>query len=129
MRKIIPYGKQSISNTEKKLVIKTLFSDFLTQGPLVKKFEALCSNFLNSNFALAFNSASSALYAACRAINLGPDDEVWTSPNSYAATANCVLNCGARLDFIDINNNDYCINVDLLELKLLNKKKKILKIT
>ena len=48
MRKIIPYGKQSISNTEKKLVIKTLFSDFLTQGPLVKKFEALCSNFLNS---------------------------------------------------------------------------------
>jgi UDP-4-amino-4,6-dideoxy-N-acetyl-beta-L-altrosamine transaminase len=128
MKKIIPYGKQSISNTEKKLVIKTLFSDFLTQGPLVKKFEALCSNFLNSNFALAFNSASSALYAACRAINLGPDDEVWTSPNSFAATANCVLNCGARLDFIDINNDDYCINVNLLELKLLNKKKKSLKL-
>jgi dTDP-4-amino-4,6-dideoxygalactose transaminase len=127
MNKRIPYGRQSISNVEKKLVIKTLSSDFLTQGPLVKKFESLCSDFLDSNYALAFNSASSALLAACKAINVGKNDEVWTSPNTFAATANCVLNCGAKIDFVDINDQDFCIDLDKLELKLFNRKKNSLK--
>ena len=101
---IIPYGKQNISQADIDSVIEVLKSDFLTQGPLVTKFETEVSSKCNSKYATATNSATSALHIACLALGVGRDDIVWTSPISFVASANCALYCGASIDFVDIDS-------------------------
>ena len=61
---------------------------------------------------------------ACKSVGLGPGDFLWTSPNSFVASANCALYCGAKVDFIDIELNNYNIDIELLEKKLFLEKKK-----
>ena len=117
-RKYLPYGKHSITNGDILKVIRTLKSDFLTQGPLVPEFERLISLKVNSNYAVAVNSATSALHIACLALNLKPEEYVWTSPISFVASSNCALYCGAKIDFVDININTGLIDENLLEKKL-----------
>ena len=117
-KKYLPYGKHSINNTDILRVIKTLKSDFLTQGPLVPEFENNISQKVYSNYAVAVNSATSALHIACLALNLKPDEYVWTSPISFVASSNCALYCGAKIDFVDININTGLIDENLLEKKL-----------
>lgn len=123
MKKIIPYGRQFISNDDIKSVVKVLKSEYLTTGPLVKKFENKISKFVKSKYCLTFNSATSALHVACKAAGLGPGDILWTSPNSFVASANCALYCGAKVDFVDIELKNYNIDINLLEKKLANAKK------
>ena len=117
-KKYLPYGKHSITNGDILKVIRTLKSDFLTQGPLVPEFERLISLKVNSNYAVAVNSATSALHIACLALNLKPEQYVWTSPISFVASSNCALYCGAKIDFVDINPNTGLIDENLLEKKL-----------
>tara|TARA_Y100000589_G_C27116551_1_gene614491 strand:+ start:255 stop:1430 length:1176 start_codon:yes stop_codon:yes gene_type:complete len=117
-KKYLPYGKHSITYTDILKVIKTLKSDFLTQGPLVPEFEKNVSQIVNSNYAVAVNSATSALHIACLALNLKPEEYVWTSPISFVASSNCALYCGAKIDFVDININTGLIDENLLEKKL-----------
>ena len=100
---LIPYGKQDINQNDIDAVLKVLKSDFLTQGPQVPKFERKISSYCCSDFAIAVNSATSALHLACLALNLGKGDILWTSPNSFVASANCALYCGAKVDFVDID--------------------------
>tara|TARA_Y100001963_G_C6791311_1_gene455557 strand:- start:5165 stop:6361 length:1197 start_codon:yes stop_codon:yes gene_type:complete len=100
---VIPYGKQHIDDNDIEAVVSALRSDWLTQGPNVPKFEAAVTDYCNSAHAVAVNSATSALHIACLALGVQTGDIVWTSPNSFVASANCALYCGADIDFVDIS--------------------------
>jgi UDP-4-amino-4,6-dideoxy-N-acetyl-beta-L-altrosamine transaminase len=99
----IPYGRQSISEEDIRAVADVLRSDFLTQGPAVPAFEDAVKAHCGAKHAVATNSATSALHLACLALGVGQGDLVWTSPITFVASANCVLYCGAGIDFVDID--------------------------
>ena len=99
---MIPYGKQDINQADIDSVIDVIQSDFLTQGPQVPLFEKTVSDYCGAEYGVAVNSATSALHIACLALGLGKGDWLWTSPNSFVASANCGLYCGAKVDFVDI---------------------------
>lgn len=115
--KIIPYSCQYIDKKDIKSVTKVLQSNFLTQGPLVKKFENSIKKYVGSKYCISANSATSALHIACLAIGISKNDWVWTSANSFVASANCAAYCGANVDFVDIDD-DMNISIDSLEKKL-----------
>jgi UDP-4-amino-4,6-dideoxy-N-acetyl-beta-L-altrosamine transaminase len=115
----IPYGRQSISEADIQAVVDVLRSDWLTQGPAVERFEHSISDYCGAAYAVAVNSATSALHIACLAAGLGPGDILWTSPNTFVASANCALYCGASVDFVDIDSRSYNMSVERLEEKLI----------
>ena len=117
---MIPYGKQNISQHDIDAVVNVLKSDFLTQGPVMPKFEESLVSFCGAKHALAVNSATSALHIACMALDLGADDWLWTSPVTFVASANAGLYCGAQIDFVDIDPKTYNLCPKKLEQKLLN---------
>tara|TARA_B100000989_G_C19532208_1_gene470723 strand:+ start:3101 stop:4273 length:1173 start_codon:yes stop_codon:yes gene_type:complete len=121
---MIPYGKQTIDNTDIKSVVKVLKSDYLTQGPIVNIFEKKFSEYTNSKHAIASNSATSSLILACRALGVSKGDWVWTSAITFVASSNCAIHCGANVDLVDISLKDYNICVNDLERKLKIAKKK-----
>lgn len=104
---MIPYGCQDISPDDVDAVIKVLRSDWLTQGPTVPEFERQVASYCGASHAIAVNSATSALHIACMALDVGPGDTVWTSPNTFVASANCGRYCGARVDFVDISPDSW----------------------
>lgn len=116
---MIPYGKQDISQQDIDRVVEVLNSDFLTQGPQVPAFENALAEYTGANYALAVNSATSALHIACLALELGQGDWLWTSPITFVASANCGLYCGARVDFVDIDPKTYNMCPKRLEEKLI----------
>lgn len=116
--KMIPYGRQNISDQDIKAVIDVLQSDFLTQGPKVPEFEALVAQLCDAKHGIAVNSATSALHIACLALDVQEGDIVWTSPISFVASANCALYCGAKVDFVDIDLTSGNICVQALKTKL-----------
>lgn len=118
MRNIIPYGRQDIRRADIDAVIEVLSSDFLTQGPVVPQFEDMLKNITEVKFATTVNSATSALHLACLALGVGTGDIVWTVPNTFVASANCALYCGANIDFVDIDSETSNLSVDLLRAKL-----------
>lgn len=120
---MIPYGRQSISDADVESVVRVLRSDFLTQGPQVPAFEDVVAKHVGVPYAVAVNSATSALHMACLALGLGPGDWLWTSPNSFVASSNCALYCGAQVDFVDIDPRTYNICSDALSRKLVAAKK------
>jgi UDP-4-amino-4,6-dideoxy-N-acetyl-beta-L-altrosamine transaminase len=120
---MIPYGRQDISQDDIDAVVKVLRSDFLTQGPFVPQFERAVAQYCEVQHAIAVNSATSALHVACLALGVGPGDIVWTSPNTFVASANCALYCGAKIDFVDIDKHTYNMSVELLKEKLENAAK------
>ncbi|RQW70843.1 UDP-4-amino-4,6-dideoxy-N-acetyl-beta-L-altrosamine transaminase [Halomonas sp. YLB-10] len=115
---MIPYGRQDIRQDDIDAVLEVLQSDFLTQGPMVVKFENLLSEKVGARYALAVNSATSALHVACVSLGLGEGDWLWTSPITFVASANCGLYCNARVDFVDIDPETYNICPMALEKKL-----------
>lgn len=115
---MIPYGRQQISADDVEAVRAVLGSDFLTQGPAVPAFERAVADYVGAPHAVAVNSATSALHVACLALGLGPGDLAWTSPNSFLASANCALYCGADIDFVDIDPHDLNLSVPALRRKL-----------
>ena len=124
MKNIINYSKHYIDKKDVFEVSKVLKSNFLTQGPTVKKFEDKIKKYLNVKFSIAVNSATSGLHISCLALGVKKGDIVWTTPNSFVATANCIVHCGAKVDFVDINLDTYNICANLLEKKLKKTKKK-----
>jgi len=116
---MIPYGKQDITQDDINAVVSVLNSDFLTQGPKVPEFEKSLTNYTGAKYALAVNSATSALHIACLALGLGNEDTLWTSPITFVASANCALYCGAKVDFVDIDEATYNLCPVKLEQKLL----------
>ncbi len=115
---MIPYGRQDVSAEDIAEVVAVLQSDFLTQGPAVERFEAAVAEACGARHAVAVNSATSALHLACRALDLGPGDRLWTTPNTFVASANCALYCGASVDFVDIDARTLNLSVDVLADKL-----------
>jgi dTDP-4-amino-4,6-dideoxygalactose transaminase len=120
---MIPYGKQDINQNDIDAVIDVLKSDFLTQGPQVPRFEDIVKNYCGSKYAVAVNSATSALHIACLALGLGKDDILWTSPISFVASSNAALYCGASIDFVDIDFNTNNISISELKKKLIYAEK------
>ena len=120
----IPYGRQSISQDDINAVIDVLKSDRITQGPSIEKFENAVANYCGTSYAVAVNSATSALHVACLAAGLAPNDILWTSPNTFVASANCALYCGASVDFVDIDPFSYNLSTACLESKLKEALKK-----
>ena len=115
---MIPYGRQDITEDDVEAVVSTLRSDFLTQGPVVPRFEQVVSDHVGATHAIAVNSATSALHIACLALGLGPGDWLWTSPITFVASANCALYCGASVDFVDIDPDTYNLSIEDLERRL-----------
>ncbi len=115
---MIPYAKQSISEEDIEAVVQVLRSDFITQGPVVNQFETAIAQYCQAQYAIAVSSGTAALHLACRALGIGQGDIVWTSPNTFVASANCALYCGASIDFIDIDPHTYNISIAVLKQKL-----------
>ena len=114
----IPYGRQDITQSDIDAVVAVLQSDYLTQGPVVPKFEQAVASYCGTTHALAVNSATSALHIACLASGLRAGDWLWTSSITFVASANCGLYCGARVDFVDIDPRTYTLCPQELERKL-----------
>lgn len=121
---MIPYGRQDIAEDDLNAVIEVLQSDFLTQGPAVPAFEHAVREYCGAQHGVAVNSATSALHIACLALDVGLGDLVWTSPITFAASANCAMYCGASVDFVDIDPNTYNMSVAALTAKLEEANKK-----
>ena len=121
--KYIPYGKHNISEDDITSVIKVLKSNNLTQGETVPLFERSVSLTVKSKYAVAVNSATSALHIACSALGLKNGDYLWTSPITFVASANCGIYCGAKVDFVDIDPLTGLISVDKLRIKLIEAQK------
>ncbi len=117
---MIPYGRQNVIQQDIDAVVEVLKSDFLTQGPAIPKFENALSSFAGAKYALAVNSATSALHIACMALGLREGEWLWTSPISFVASSNVGLYCGAKIDFVDIDPKTYNICPSKLKEKLEN---------
>ncbi len=115
---MIPYGRQDISAADIAAVVETLQSDWLTQGPAIERFEQAVADYCGARYAVAVCNATAALHLACIAAGLGPGDTLWTSPNTFVASANCGLYCGATVDFVDIDPASYNLSISALEQKL-----------
>ncbi len=115
---MIPYGKHHIDDSDIEAVVDVLKNQFLTQGKMVPQFEQALCDYLGTNYCVAVNSGTSALHVACLAAGVTTGDLVWTSPISFAASANCALYCGADIDFVDIDSASRNICLQQLESKL-----------
>lgn len=115
---LVPYGRQDIQDSDVAAVLDVLKSDFLTQGPVVPLFEKAVSEFCGATHAVAVNSATSALHIALLTLGVGFGDRVWTSPNTFVASSNAALYCGAEVDFVDIDPETYNISIAALKKKL-----------
>ena len=115
---MVNYGRQNINEEDIEAVVNVLKSDFLTQGPIIEQFEKKVAEYCGAKYAVAVCNATAALHIACLSAGLKKDEVVWTSPNTFVASANCSLYCGGKVDFVDINESTYNMDVDLLEEKL-----------
>lgn len=122
MMKLIPYGRQHMSEADIASVIDVLRSDWLTQGPMIDAFENAVAAYCGAAHGIAVMNATCALHLACLALGIGKGDRVWTSPNTFLASANCARYCGAEVDFVDICAKTYNLSVVALEEKLKKAK-------
>ena len=124
MKNIFPYSRQSVDKQDIKEVVKTLKSNMIARGSKILEFEKKISKFVGAKYSVAVNSATSGLHISCLALNLKKGDLVWTVPNTFVASANAALYCGAKIDFVDIDYLTGNIDVSLLEKKLKKTKQK-----
>lgn len=120
---MIRYGQQDITQADIDAVVAVLKSINLTQGPNIPQFEQSVQEHTGARHAVAVSSATSALHIACLALDLGPGDWLWTTPNTFVASANCALYCGAQVDFVDIDPRTYNLCPRKLEEKLVAAEK------
>lgn len=115
---MIPYGRQHINEQDIEAVVDILRSDWLTQGPAGAIFENAVARYCGASQAVAVCNATAALHVACLALGLGKGDILWTAPNTFVASSNCALYCGATVDFVDIDVRTYNMSVESLKAKL-----------
>ncbi|MFA6238844.1 MAG: UDP-4-amino-4,6-dideoxy-N-acetyl-beta-L-altrosamine transaminase [Bacteriovorax sp.] len=114
----IPYGRQHITDDDIAAVVKTLKSDFLTQGPAVAEFEEIFSATVGSKYAVAFNNATAALHLSFKILNKDLSKKVLVTPITFAASSNCVLFENGQVEFVDIDPKSYNMDFNLLEEKI-----------
>ena len=126
---MISYGRQSINDNDIKSVTKVLKSDFLTQGPVVKQFEQNLSNFFKCKHAIAVSSGTAALNLISQVLGWKKNDIIIASPITFISSSNCILHAGATPHFVDINMDDFSIDLNKLEKEIITllKKRKNLK--
>lgn len=122
----IPYGRQTIDESDIQAVIDVLKSDYLTTGPQIAEFEKIVSDKIGAEYAVAISNGTAALHAACYAAGIGPGDEVITTPLTFAASANCVLYCGGTPVFADVDEATYNIDPNEIRKKITNNTKAII---
>ena len=122
---MINYSRQNVNSKDIKSVVETLKSPWLTSGPKIEEFQKKISKITGSKYSVSTNSATSALHLSCLSLGLKKNDHLWTSSNTFVASANCGLYCGAKISLVDIDKDNYNINIPLLEKKLILAKKKI----
>ena len=122
----IYYGRQSIDDTDIQEVANTLSGDLITCGPKVKELEHSLASLVKAAYAVAVNSGTSALHCACLAAGIGPGDEVITTPLTFAASANCILYCGARPVFADIDPQTYNISPESIQAHITERTKAVI---
>ncbi len=115
---MIPYGHQWLTEQDIEAVIEVLRSEFITQGPAVGRFEGIVAEYCGAKHAIAVSSATAALHLACLSLGLDEDGLLWTSPNTFVASANCGRYCGAQVDFVDIDPRTLNMDIDALAQKL-----------
>ncbi len=120
---MIPYGRQDVTQADIDAVVAVLKSVNLTQGPAIAHFEKSVANHTGAKHTIAVCNATAALHIACLALDLGPNDLLWTTPNTFVASANCALYCGAKVDFVDIDSRTYNLCPQKLEAKLIQAQK------
>lgn len=120
---MIPYGRQNITDDDVNEVVKTLKSDFLTQGPAIKEFEENFAEYIGVKYAIAVSNGTAALHLSALALNIGKGDKVITTPITFAASANCIRYCGGEVVFADIDPNTYLLDINKVE-ELLRKSPK-----
>lgn len=118
MGDFIPYGRQSINAADIAAVVEVLQSDWITQGPVIERFECAVAQAAGAKYAVALSSATAGLHLACLAMGIEAGDRVWTSPNTFVASANCARYCGAIIDFVDIDKDTLNISISALAEKL-----------
>ena len=116
---IIPYGKQYIDEEDIEAVIKTLRSDYLTQGPLIDQFEEAFCSYVGAKYAVAVSSCTAGLHISCQALGINSKSKVATTTNSFVSTANCASFLGAEIKFFDIDLDSLNISIDSLEEYLI----------
>ncbi|MBI4326590.1 MAG: UDP-4-amino-4,6-dideoxy-N-acetyl-beta-L-altrosamine transaminase [Chloroflexi bacterium] len=121
---ILPYARQSIDEADIAAVVEILRSDWLTQGPAIERFERRVAEYCGAKYAVAVSSGTAALHLAAQAVGLQTGDLLWTSPNTFVASANCALYCGAGVDFVDIDPRTYNLSVAKLAEKLAAAERK-----
>ena len=121
-RNYIPYGRHQILESDIEEVLKVLRYKNLTQGDITEKFEDEICKKVSASYSLVVNSATSGLHLSCLAIGLKANDLVWTTPNSFVASANCGAYIGANIDFVDIDPITGLLSIGELEKKLINSK-------
>lgn len=124
--KFLPYGKQVIDENDIKSVVNILNGDYLTTGPTVSEFEKKVADYVGSKYAVAVSNGTAALHIACLSAGIKEGDEVITTPMTFAASANCILYCGAKPVFVDIDKYTYNINVNEIEKNITPKTKAII---
>ncbi len=115
---MLPYARQNVSEEDVAAVEAVLRSDFLTQGPAIPRFEARVAELCGARHAVAVSSATAGLHLSCLALGLGPGRTLWTSPNTFVASANCARYCGAEVDFVDVEPDSGNLSVSALAEKL-----------
>ncbi|MDD2621292.1 MAG: UDP-4-amino-4,6-dideoxy-N-acetyl-beta-L-altrosamine transaminase [Syntrophomonadaceae bacterium] len=115
LNKFIPYGRQNIDEDDISAVAEILRSKWITQGPMIDEFEVRVAEYCGAKYAVAFNSGTSALHGALFAAGIKPGDEVITTPMSFLATANAAVYLGACPVFVDIDPNNYCLDILRIE--------------
>ena len=123
MKKVIPYGRQNITDDDIKAVIDALQSDFLTQGPKVPEFESAFAEYVDAKYAVAVSNGTAALHISALALGVSAGDNVIVTPITFAASANCIRYCGGNVEFCDIDKDNFLIDIEKLESILQSRPK------
>ena len=123
MHNSIPYGKQHINQQDLDVVVKTLKSDFLTQGPQIAAFEEAFAKYIGAKYAVALSNGTAALHLCAMALEVKAGQKVITTPITFAASANCVKYCGGDVVFADIDPKTYLLDINAVKKLLENAPK------
>lgn len=123
---MIPYSRQKIEEDDIQAVVDVLRSDYITTGPRIAEFEKRVADYVGAGYAVAVANGTAALHAACFAAGIAPGDEVITTPITFAASANCIMYCGGRPVFADIDPKTYNIDPEDIKRKITDKTKAVI---